>query len=306
MEAENLESLLVIDIFGGEEYHFPNTNNNHRCSFKLGRRKNVKMRRASPKVAPYRFLLQHLESIFGDREVDSIKPDEIYHFLENIMRESAKSTRRLRYAQLKAFFNFVIEKCYPDLKNPCNAPLLSKPFRMPRQSPKTILEKELVDEMIYNTKNPRNRLMLELQARCGLRIGELLSLRVSDVSDRKLTINTPKSGKDVEIAFMPEQVARRLREYIVLKGLSPDARIFPVCYSTARTFIRKLGAKLDITISPHDLQRYSATYANRNGVPLEIVSKVILRHQDLKTTQVYLGKVSEHEAIRWIDILHGK
>jgi hypothetical protein len=45
---------------------------------------------------------------------------------------------------------------------------------------------------------------------------------------------------------------------------------------------------------------------SRNGVPLEIVSKVILRHQDLKTTQVYLGKVSEQEAIRWMDILHGK
>jgi hypothetical protein len=39
------------------------------------------------------------------------------------------------------------------------------------------------------------------------------------------------------------------------------------------------------------------TYASRNGVPLEIVSKVMLRHPDLKTTQVYLGKVSEHEAI---------
>jgi hypothetical protein len=36
----------------------------------------------------YRYLLQHLESLFGDRELDSIKPDEIYHFLENIMRES--------------------------------------------------------------------------------------------------------------------------------------------------------------------------------------------------------------------------
>ncbi len=59
-------------------------------------------------------------------------------------------------------------------------------------------------------------------------------------------------------------------------------------------------------IPPRDLRRYSATYASRNGVPLEIVSKVILRHKDLKTTQIYLGKVSEHEAIRWMDILHGK
>ena len=59
-------------------------------------------------------------------------------------------------------------------------------------------------------------------------------------------------------------------------------------------------------ISPHDLRRHSATYASRNGIPLEIVSKVILRHQESKTTQVYLGKVSETEAIRWMDILHGK
>lgn len=48
------------------------------------------------------------------------------------------------------------------------------------------------------------------------------------------------------------------------------------------------------------------TYASRNGVPLEIISKVILRHPDLKTTQIYLGKISDTEAIRWMDILHGK
>jgi integrase len=257
-------------------------------------------------VDSYRFLLQHFDSIFSDRDIESIKADEIYHFLEQLTKTLSKSTRRLRYAQLKAFFNFIIEKCLPDLKNPCSAPLLSKTFRMPRAVPKTILEKEIVDEMIYNTKNQRNRLMLELMARCGLRIGELLGLKASDISERRLTIKTPKSGNESEIAFMPEQVAKRLSEYITHKGLSPDTLIFPICYSTARTFIKKLGSKLHITLSPHDLRRYSATYASRNGVPLEIVSKVILRHQDLKTTQVYLGKVSEHEAIRWMDILHGK
>ena len=148
--------------------------------------------------------------------------------------------------------------------------------------------------------------MLELQARCGLRIGELLNVRVSDVSERRVTIKQPKSGKEAETAFMPEQVAKRLRDYVKDKNLCPEDRIFPICYSTARTFIRKLGKELNLVISPHDLRRYSATYASRNGVPLEIVSKVILRHQDLKTTQIYLGKVSEQEAIRWMDILHGK
>ena len=70
--------------------------------------------------------------------------------------------------------------------------------------------------------------------------------------------------------------------------------------------IKRLGSKLNLEIAPHGLRRYSATYASRNGIPLEIISKIILRHQDLKTTQVYLGKISESEAIRWMDILHGK
>jgi len=70
--------------------------------------------------------------------------------------------------------------------------------------------------------------------------------------------------------------------------------------------INGLGEKVGIKLNPHDLRRHSATFASRNGVPLEIISKVLLRHQNLKTTQVYLGKVSDSETIRWMDILHGK
>jgi len=192
------------------------------------------------------------------------------------------------------------------MKNPCGSPLLSKTFRMPLQMPRTILGKETVDEMIYNTKNPRNRLILELQARCGLRIGELLNMKAQDASERKLAIKEPKSGKEAEVAFMPGQIAKRMGDYIKAINLLPEDRVFPISYSTARMFIKKLGSKLNVSLSPHDFRRYSATYTSRNGVPLEIVSKVILRHQDLKTTQIYLGKVSEHKAMRWMDILYGK
>jgi len=257
-------------------------------------------------IDSYQALLGTFEQAHGNRSLDSLQSDEMYQFLEHFTEGSAKSTRRLRYAQLKAFFNFIIDKCHHDMKNPCDSPLPSKTFRMPRQVPRTILDKETVDEMIYNTKNPRNRLILELQARCGLRIGELLNIKAQDVSERKLTIKEPKSGKEAEVAFMPEQIAKRMGDYIKATNILPDDHVFPISYSTARMFIRKLGSKINTSLSPHDLRRYSATYASRNGVPLEIVSKVILRHQDLKTTQIYLGKVSEHEAIRWMDILHGK
>jgi integrase len=70
--------------------------------------------------------------------------------------------------------------------------------------------------------------------------------------------------------------------------------------------VKRLGDKMNVKIRPHDLRRHSAAYASRNGIPLEIISKIILRHQDLKTTQMYLGKISEAEALRWMDVLHAK
>ena len=99
---------------------------------------------------------------------------------------------------------------------------------------------------------------------------------------------------------MPETLAERVRAYLEAQNLHGDKRLFPISYSTARPCIKKLGEEMHLKIRPHDLRRHSATYASRNGVPLEVISKVLLRYQDLKTTQMYLGKISEAEALRWI------
>jgi len=139
-----------------------------------------------------------------------------------------------------------------------------------------------------------------------LRIGEVLGLRASDVNGRRLTIRRPKSGRDEESAFMPETLAGRLRTYLETQNMDFDQRIFPICYSTARSLVKRLGDKMEVKIRPHDLRPHSATYASRNGIPLKVISKMIFRHQDLKTTQMYLGRISETEALRWMDVLHGK
>jgi len=251
-------------------------------------------------------LLNHVQQHFTGEEIESSTAEEVGQFLESQTANKAKSTRRLKYAQVKAFFNFLLNECLVDIKNPCAHPMIAKQCKNPRPAARTILDKELVDQLIYNTRSDKDRLLLELQARCGLRIGKVLKLQAIDISDRKLTIHEPKSGKASEIAFMPEQIAKRLAEYVVANKIGPEERLFPVCYSTVRTLIRRLTEKFHMKISPHDFRRHSATYASRNGVPLEIVSKVLLRHHDLKTTQVYLGKVNDTEAIRWMDVLHGK
>jgi hypothetical protein len=66
----------------------------------------------------YNHILKNFEILFAEREIETIKPDEIYQFLEIITEGLVKSTRRLRYSQMKAFFNSAIEKFSLDIKNP--------------------------------------------------------------------------------------------------------------------------------------------------------------------------------------------
>lgn len=160
-------------------------------------------------------------------------------------------------------------------------------------------------KIIFRTLKPRNRLILELMARGGMRISEVLQLAPNDIEDRKLTLRSPKSGKERETVFIPQKVADRLREYINTKKIGEDQRIFPISYTEARRGVNKAGKVVGIHLRPHDLRRHAATYASRSGVPIEIVSKVILRHANLSTTQRYLGTVSDVEAMRWTDNLYG-
>jgi integrase/recombinase XerD len=51
--------------------------------------------------------------------------------------------------------------------------------------------------------------MLELMARSGMRVGEVLKLKPLDIDDRKAIIRDPKSGKEVEVVFLPQKVAER-------------------------------------------------------------------------------------------------
>jgi len=251
------------------------------------------------------FVLSRFEWEFEGRDLDAITSDDVLAFLTRYTEGSKQSTKRSRYATLSAFFTLIQTSAGLDLKNPCCTPMLRKLFRPAKAPSWKILEKETVDEIIFRTSKPRNRIMLELMARGGMRISEVLGLRAQDVDGCKLTLKNPKTGKEAEVVFIPQKVASRLREYIERRGIMSDQRIFPLTYQGARAMVSKAGDQSAIKLRPHDLRRHAATYASRSGTPLEIVSKVILRHANLSTTQRYLGKVSDVEALRWIDNLYG-
>ena len=245
------------------------------------------------------------DTTFPDRELESITAEEILLFLNQINPAANQTTKRLRYSLIKAFYNFCRNTFDESISNPCATTMLKKMFRDRRGVEWTILEKEVIDEIIFKTENHRDRLMLELMARGGMRISEVLKLTARDVEDRKLILHNPKSGKEVEVVYIPQKVASRLKEYIRNNQITLEQRIFPITYSGARAMVKKAGSVVGIAVKNHDLRRHAATYASRSGTPIEIVSKVILRHANLSTTQRYLGKVSDTEAVRWIENLYG-
>jgi len=76
------------------------------------------------------------------------------------------------------------------------------------------------------------------------------------------------------------------------------------CLPPPQVMVKKAGELAGVNLRPHDLRRHAATHASRSGTPIEIVSKVILRHAHLSMTQHYLGKVTDVEAMRWIENLY--
>jgi len=99
-----------------------------------------------------------------------------------------QSTKRLRFSLLRAFFTFIINTGAERFPNPCDSLMLRKIFKDYRPVPWKIVEKETVDEIIFRTPDQRNRLILELMARGGMRIGEVLKLTPSDIDGGRISI----------------------------------------------------------------------------------------------------------------------
>jgi integrase len=121
-------------------------------------------------------------------------------------------------------------------------------------------------------------------ARGGMRVGEVLNLKPSDILDRKLILNDTKSGKEQEMIFIPQKVPERLKEYVRVQKIAPNQMIFPICYGAARARVGRAGQLVGIRLRPRNLRRHAATFAYRSNVSLEM-SKVILRHRNLSTTK---------------------
>jgi integrase len=128
---------------------------------------------------------------FAGRQIGDLSTEDVLSHLNRVTEGKKPQTRRVRYAHLSAFFNFIRNNLDPEFRNPCDTPAMKRLFRNRAPARWNTIDKDTVDEVIFKTVKPRNRLMLELMAMGGMRVGEVLKLTPSDINERKLTLREP-------------------------------------------------------------------------------------------------------------------
>lgn len=145
----------------------------------------------------------------------------------------------------------------------------------------------------------RDRAMLELLYACGLRVSELVGLRMEQVSLHQGVVRVIGKGGRERIVPLGEEAVEWLEQFTtfgrpaILRGRGCEA-LFPTRRAAAMTrqgfwcLIRRYAARAGITkpLSPHTLRHAFATHLLNHGADLRVV-QLLLGHSDLSTTQIY-------------------
>lgn len=173
-----------------------------------------------------------------------------------------------------------------------NPELIHRP-KNPKLLP-NVLSKEEVQRILKSTKNFKHKTALSLIYSCGLRRGELLSLKLMDVHYERnlLNIRSAKGNKD-RIAPLSDKMINVLRNYIT--EFKPKTYLFegwivgePYSEKSLQQVLKNsvILAKINKPISLHWLRHSYATHVLENGTDLRYIQE-ILGHKSSKTTEIY-------------------
>ncbi|TCO78555.1 site-specific tyrosine recombinase XerD [Chromatocurvus halotolerans] len=178
-----------------------------------------------------------------------------------------------------------------------DSPKLGRP--LPKSLSESDVEKLLAAPDTSDMLGLRDRAMLELLYACGLRVSELTSLQMSQVSLNQGVIRVFGKGSKERLVPMGEEALYLLQQFLresrpeLLRGVPADV-VFPSRRGrqmTRQTFwyrikIHARTAGISRSLSPHTLRHAFATHLLNHGADLRVV-QMLLGHSDLTTTQIY-------------------
>ncbi|QVL44996.1 MAG: site-specific tyrosine recombinase XerD [Methylophilaceae bacterium] len=175
--------------------------------------------------------------------------------------------------------------------------------KLPRSLPKSLNEQEVEDLLNAPDINQhiglRDRAMLELLYASGLRVSELVTIKVNEVSTQDGVVRVTGKGSKTRLVPMGEEAADWIVQYLklarpaILQKRMSDS-LFVTNRATAMTrqafwyLIKRyaLQAGINKPMSPHVLRHAFATHLLNHGADLRVV-QMLLGHSDISTTQIY-------------------
>ena len=244
---------------------------------------------------------------FSQWLISSNKQDLLHVHKEDVLayltwrlnqNRSPRSTARF-LSCLRRFYGYQLrqKKILQDPTALVEAPKLGRalPRTLSESDVEALLDAPNIDTML----GLRDRTMLEVLYACGLRVSELVGLKLNQLNLRQGVIRVTGKGNKERLVPLGDEAMQWLDKYLsegrhdLLSGLQSDV-LFPSRrrqFMTRQTFwhaIKRYAgqAGIDKPLSPHTLRHAFATHLLNHGADLRVV-QMLLGHSDLSTTQIY-------------------
>lgn len=235
----------------------------------------------------YLYMMKTFFGYFSDMDPSDISNEDLNAFMKDYVaaRRYSLPYQRQMVSALKSYYHTRQDRAIEIDK----IPSIKKERRLPK-----VLGKKEVEALLNATTNFKHKAILSVMYGCGLRVGEVISLRVEDIDGQqnKLFVRSGKGRKDRSVTISPRVLAL-LRSYY--RQYQPNSGyLFEGAggrqYSAAsinkfiKSSARKAGIKRNVTC--HMLRHSFATHLLESGVDLRYIQE-LLGHGSSKTTEIY-------------------
>ena len=232
-------------------------------------------------------------------DLHAVEPQDIAAYFADRHAESKPSSANRRLSVLKRFYQLALRERRV-AADPCLKMASAKqPLRFVHTLNEAQVEALLNAPDVGTPLGLRERTMLELMYASGLRVSELVTLKVVELSLNDGVLRITGKGSKTRLVPFGEQARHWLERYmkeargVILNGQVDDAlfvtaRGGPMTRQMFWIVIKKHAVKAGITapLSPHTLRHAFATHLLNHGADLRVV-QLLLGHADISTTQIY-------------------
>lgn len=270
-------------------------------------------------ISSYERDLIKYKNYFEDKKnLNNITNKDIKEYIQYLNKEESANSVARNISCLKSFYKFLLIDKYI-IKNPLEN---ITPPKLKKILPKVLTEDEvdkLLNIKLTDTYSYRNKAMLEVMYSSGLRVTELISLKITDIDIDMALVRIFGKGSKERVIPLGEYALTALKEYItyhrgsLLKN-KPTNYLFLSSRGDKMTrqaffkIIKKLAQQQGIKteFSPHTLRHSFATHLLKHGADLRSIQE-LLGHSDVSSTQIYTHITNEKLKENYKDFHpHGK